>query len=155
MNETIRVGGAVLLLLAGAAAAQDSDEATADSTINQRGQLDDFDAEAYTVTDGEAIYASLCSGCHMPDGGGAVGAGHYPALSGNPSLEYASYPIYVIVNGQGAMPSLDHLLDAEQVVAVTEYIQTELGNGYESDATVQLVEDSRLDPEDGDTEEHE
>lgn len=102
-----------------------------------------FGGEGYTTTDGEQIYATFCAGCHMPGGGGATGAGAYPALTGNPNLEYASYPITVIVNGQAGMPSLGNLLSDEQVVAVTSYIQSDLDNGYEPDATVQMVADTR------------
>ena len=110
----------------------------------------------YTTTDGEQIYNTLCAGCHMPDGKGAVGAGAYPALSGNSNLEYAGYPITIIVNGQKAMPAFAEFLDNEQVVAVTSYIQTHLGNDYEPDATVEAVADVRpADPADLGTEEHE
>lgn len=102
-----------------------------------------FDGGGYTSTDGDALYDSFCAGCHMPDGSGASGAGDYPALAGNPNLEYAAYPITVIVNGLAGMPSLGHLLSDEQVLAITSYIQSELGNGYEPDGDVQLVADSR------------
>ena len=45
--------------------------------------------EEYVSEDGEKLYQSLCSGCHMADGSGAVGARKYPALIGNPNLEFA------------------------------------------------------------------
>lgn len=70
-------------------------------------------------------------------------AGNYPALAGNPNLEFASYPIYVIVNGQGNMPPLGPLMSDEQIVAVTEYIQTSFGNDYEPDATIEAVQTAR------------
>ena len=38
---------------------------------------------------GEALYADICQGCHMPGGVGAVGAGAYPALAKNPKNEEA------------------------------------------------------------------
>lgn len=104
---------------------------------------DEFAATAYTTTDGQQLYDTLCAGCHQPDGSGAIGAGAYPALKNNQNLEYASYPISLIVNGQAAMPSFSHLLNDEQIVAVTSYIQSGLGNGYKSDATVQMVADAR------------
>ena len=103
----------------------------------------EFDQTAYVTTDGEEIYNTLCAGCHMPDGSGAVGAGEYPALRNNPNLEYAAYPVTLIVNGQAGMPALGHLLDNEQVVAVTSYIQANLDNGYDPDATVEMVADTR------------
>jgi mono/diheme cytochrome c family protein len=40
---------------------------------------------------GEAIYQGICQGCHMPQGQGAVGAGAYPALAGNPIAAVANY----------------------------------------------------------------
>ncbi|WP_165814538.1 c-type cytochrome [Pararhodobacter oceanensis] len=110
----------------------------------------------YTGTDGEDLYQTLCAGCHMPDGSGAVGAGEYPALSGNPNLEFAGYATYLIVNGQQAMPSFGHFLSDAQVVAITDFIQSGLGNGYEPDGDIEGVAAVRpLDPVDQDTEEHE
>lgn len=102
-----------------------------------------FDGGGYTSSDGETLYNTFCAGCHMTDGRGAVGAGEYPALANNPYLEFAAYPVTIIVNGQAGMPSLGHLLDDEQVLAITSYIQSNLGNDYEPDGTLQLVADTR------------
>lgn len=102
-----------------------------------------FTAGAYTSTDGEEIYQSFCAGCHMPDGAGAIGAGEYPALAGNPNLEFSSYAAYIIINGQAAMPELGSFLNDEQMVGLLTYIQTNLGNDYEPDATVEIVADAR------------
>lgn len=114
-----------------------------------------FDGDGYTSTDGEVLYDTFCAGCHMPDGEGAEGAGLYPALRDNPQLEFAAYPISIIVNGQGGMPALGHLLTDEQVLAVTSYIQSNLGNGYEPDGTVQMVSDVRPVEPSSDLAEHE
>ncbi len=112
--------------------------------------------QEYTSSDGEELYQSLCSGCHMTDGAGAVGAGAYPALRDNPNLEYAGYATYIIVNGQKAMPSLGHFLDDEQVVAITDYLQTNLDNDYDPDGTVEAVAGIRpAEPVNQNTEEHE
>ncbi|MFG6538970.1 c-type cytochrome [Sulfitobacter sp. CS16] len=112
--------------------------------------------EEYVSEDGEELYQTLCSGCHMADGSGAIGAGKYPALSGNPNLEYAGYATYIIINGQAAMPSLEHFLDNQQVLAITDYIQTNLGNDYEADGTLDAVADARpAEPVNQNTEEHE
>jgi mono/diheme cytochrome c family protein len=81
--------------------------------------------------DGEAIYHSVCQGCHMPDGQGAVGAGTYPALARNPRLAAAGYPVLMVVNGQKAMPPFGGLLDDDQVAAVVNYVRTHFGNAYE------------------------
>ncbi|MCX7567473.1 Rid family hydrolase [Sulfitobacter sp. F26169L] len=104
---------------------------------------DEFETSAYATTDGERLYRTHCAGCHMPDGSGAQGAGKYPALRENPNLEYAAYPVSLIVNGQQAMPAFGSMLNDEQIVALTAYIQENLGNGYEPDVTPQLVADTR------------
>lgn len=115
-----------------------------------------FGQGGYTSTDGEEIYQTLCAGCHMPDGGGAVGAGAYPALAGNSNLEYSGYAISLIVNGQKAMPAFGTFLNDEQIVALTTYLQTNLGNDYTPDATIESVADARpAEPVDPNTAEHE
>ena len=48
--------------------------------------------EEYVSEDGEDLYQTLCSGCHMSTGAGAIGAGKYPALSRNPNLRYCPQP---------------------------------------------------------------
>ena len=47
---------------------------------------------AFTEQSGEAIYQSVCAGCHMPDGKGATGAGTYPSLNGDEKLAVACLP---------------------------------------------------------------
>jgi mono/diheme cytochrome c family protein len=79
---------------------------------------------------GEEIYRSVCQGCHMPDGRGAVGAGAYPALAANPRLESSGYPVLLVINGQGAMPSFRRMLDDEQIAAVVNYVRTHFGNAF-------------------------
>lgn len=146
----------VLALLTGTAAiAQDGIAGSPGTYGTDVVYPEEFDQTAYAATEGEEIYNTLCAGCHMPDGGGAIGAGAYPALRNNPNLEYAGYPVTLIVNGQAAMPSLGHLLDNEQIVAVTSYIQANLGNGYEPDATVRMVADTRPAEQRAQLEEHE
>lgn len=80
--------------------------------------------------DGEGLYRAVCQGCHMPDGRGAVGAGAYPALADNTRLEDGSYPAFMIVNGQKAMPGFGDNLSDEQVAALVNYIRTSFGNNY-------------------------
>jgi mono/diheme cytochrome c family protein len=79
---------------------------------------------------GEDIYRSVCQGCHMPDGRGAVGAGAYPALAANPKLEASGYPVLLVINGQGAMPAFKRMLDDEQIAAVVNYVRTHFGNTF-------------------------
>ena len=66
----------------------------------------------------------------MPDGKGAVGAGHYPALANNPKLASAAYPVVMVVNGRGAMPSFGSGLSDAQIADVVNYVRTHFGNAY-------------------------
>jgi mono/diheme cytochrome c family protein len=88
---------------------------------------------------GEAIYQGICQGCHMPQGQGAVGAGAYPALAGNPRLASKFYPAYRVVNGSRAMPSFGALLDDEQIAAVANYVRSHFSNSYADRVTAAEV----------------
>jgi len=79
---------------------------------------------------GAQIFTHICQGCHMPDGKGAVGAGHYPALAGNPKLASAAYPVVMVVNGRGAMPAFGDGLSDAQIAEVVNYVRTHFGNAY-------------------------
>jgi mono/diheme cytochrome c family protein len=98
---------------------------------------------SFTATDGKALYLTACSGCHGPRGEGAEGAGHYPALANNPKLGSVRYPVNLIVEGNGAMPSFAEWLDDEQVAAVTEYIRGRWGNGYSEPVSAEMVGEMR------------
>ena len=80
---------------------------------------------------GPDIYAAACQGCHMPEGKGAIGAGRYPPLANNQNLEAAGYPVYIVVNGQRAMPPFGTYLDDQQVAEVVNYIRSTWGNAYQ------------------------
>src|ERR1700704_6609454 len=68
---------------------------------------------------GEALYAAVCQGCHMPGGVGAVGAGAYPALTNpNPKLAVAGYALAMVIKGRKGMPPFGNLLNDQQVAAV-------------------------------------
>ena len=79
---------------------------------------------------GEAVYADICQGCHMPEGVGAVGAGAYPALARNRKLAAKEYPVFLVLNGRKGMPPFRNLLTNEQVAAVVNYIRTHFGNDF-------------------------
>jgi mono/diheme cytochrome c family protein len=79
---------------------------------------------------GEALYADICQGCHMPGGAGAVGAGAYPALARNPKLAAAGYPLVLVIHGRKGMPPFGNLLTNQQVAAVVNYIRTHFGNDF-------------------------
>lgn len=95
-------------------------------------------AGGYRYQTGEELYTHICQGCHMPNGKGAAGAGIYPALAGNPKLQAPLYPVLVMLKGQKAMPSFSDLTDA-QIVEVTGYIRTKLGNDYQGSVTIDQV----------------
>jgi mono/diheme cytochrome c family protein len=84
---------------------------------------------------GEALYADICQGCHMPDGAGAVGAGAYPALARNPRLAGAGYPLLLVIKGRNAMPPFGDLLTDAQVAAVVNYVRSHFGNAFADEVT--------------------
>ena len=128
-RSALTLAGIVLLLVAGTAAAQSSDNAG-----HAGGRL--------AAADGEAVYRSICQGCHMPDAKGARGAGTYPPLAGNPRLVSPQYMAAVILNGRRDMPAfkpaaadedrfvLDVGLSDAQIADVINYIRTHFGNHY-------------------------
>jgi mono/diheme cytochrome c family protein len=85
---------------------------------------------AFTEQSGEAIYHSVCAGCHMPDGKGATGAGTYPSLNGDSMLAAPAYPIHMVLKGQKAMPPFGRALTDGQVAAVVSYIRTHFANRF-------------------------
>jgi mono/diheme cytochrome c family protein len=96
---------------------------------------------------GEAVYNAVCAGCHMPDGEGAVGAGAYPALADNELLAAPSYPITLVLYGQGAMPPFGGLLDDRQIADVVNYVRSHFGNDFVAgefgEVTVEDVAETR------------
>lgn len=83
----------------------------------------------FTEISGAAIYQAVCASCHMPQGQGAVGAGAYPALMGDPLLASARFIETRILYGRRAMPPLGRSLSDDQVAAVTDYVQAQFGHG--------------------------
>jgi mono/diheme cytochrome c family protein len=92
---------------------------------------------------GEALYKGICQDCHMPDGRGAEGAGHYPALAKNPKLEEPGYPLSVVVGGLKSMPAFGGALDDRQVADVVNYIRTHFGNAYKNPVKPEDVKTAR------------
>jgi mono/diheme cytochrome c family protein len=100
--------------------------------------------------DGRQIYEHICQGCHMADGGGAVGAGHYPALAKDPTLVSRQYMALTILAGRRNMPAFGAkhavgfggppvtLTDA-QIAAVINYVRTNFGNHYKDSITAAEV----------------
>jgi mono/diheme cytochrome c family protein len=89
----------------------------------------------FVEPDGESLYRSVCSACHMMDGKGASGAGAFPSLANDKRLEAAAYPLYVVTNGLHGMPPLGAFMSDGQVAAVVNYVRTHFGNDYQDAVT--------------------
>jgi mono/diheme cytochrome c family protein len=146
MTITWNRGGAVAALLlictTGASAAR-ADRAGA------------ADAGDLATADGRQIYTHICQGCHMPQGQGAEGAGHYPALAGNPALVSWQYVALTVLKGRRNMPAFSArhavglffapvVLSDAQIAAVINYVRTHFGNDFKDTATADQVH--ALDP---------
>jgi mono/diheme cytochrome c family protein len=93
---------------------------------------------------GAEIFTHFCQGCHMPEGKGAVGAGHYPQLAGDPALVSWQYVAITVLQGKNGMlpfglPAQNemrsvHLSDA-QVADVVNYVRSHFGNKYKDHVT--------------------
>jgi mono/diheme cytochrome c family protein len=97
----------------------------------------------FTEKSGEALYNATCAGCHMPDGKGAQGAGHYPALADNPAVDAAPYVIVNVLHGRKAMPSFGDAMNDDQVAAVVNYTRTHFGNRFAGSVTPSQVRSLR------------
>ncbi|RKR38653.1 mono/diheme cytochrome c family protein [Paraburkholderia sp. BL17N1] len=97
----------------------------------------------FTEKSGEALYNASCAGCHMPDGKGAQGAGHFPALADNPAVEAAPYVIINVLHGRKSMPSFGDEMDDNQVAAVVNYTRTHFGNRFSGGVTPSQVRSLR------------
>jgi mono/diheme cytochrome c family protein len=149
--------GVALVLSSWTLIAQQSAPAPSDAAQTQTSDFRTFEPsgaewEAFrssgeiTQQGGEAVYDAVCAGCHMPDGEGAVGAGAYPALAGNQMIADPSYPVYLVLEGQKAMPPFGGLLDDQQVADVVNYIRSHFGNAYleeYGEATAETVGETR------------
>ena len=114
-------------------------------------QLGSYYVPALKTADGAQIYTHICQGCHMPAGQGATGAGHYPALAGDPALSSASFVALTLLQGRRNMPRFALRADADelyfalpvlsdaQVAAVTNYVRPHFGNHYSDPITTAEV----------------
>ena len=135
--KRLRIGHLAALLLIGAAAAH-ADDSSFTSTAG------------LTSTGGEEIYSQICQGCHMPQGQGAIGAGHYPKLAGNERLASWQYAALTVLGGRDGMPPFGlpadqvreirtvHLSDA-QIADVVNYVRSHFGNAYKDKVTAGQV----------------
>jgi mono/diheme cytochrome c family protein len=99
---------------------------------------------------GRQIYERICQGCHMADGGGAVGAGHYPALAKDATLASRQYMALTILTGRRNMPAFGAkhaigfggppvTLSEAQIAAVINYVRSNFGNHYTDSITAAEV----------------
>jgi mono/diheme cytochrome c family protein len=109
-----------------------------------------LDEASFKAMDGRQIYAHICQGCHMADGGGAVGAGHYPALAKDPTLASRQYMALTLLMGRRNMPAFGAkhaigfvgppvILSEVQIAAVINYVRTNFGNHYTDSITAAEV----------------
>jgi mono/diheme cytochrome c family protein len=102
-----------------------------------------------SVVNGAQVYTHICQGCHMPEGQGAVGAGHFPKLAGDPALVSWEYVALTVLNGKNGMPAFGftgdefifgsaRLSDAE-VAAVVNYVRIRFGHQAKAVATAAQV----------------
>jgi mono/diheme cytochrome c family protein len=100
---------------------------------------------------GAEIYGHICQGCHMAQAQGAVGAGHYPKLAGDPALVSWQYVALTVLNGKNGMPAFGvtpqqyefifgavRLSDA-QVAEVVNYVRSHFGNKWKSKVSANEV----------------
>jgi mono/diheme cytochrome c family protein len=130
----------LLLLVLGAAVAAADDAPSSSKSA----------AGAAVSFGGAEIYSHICQGCHMPRGQGAVGAGHYPKLAGDPALASWEYVALTVLRGRNGMPSFGdpaggemapfvaHLSD-QQIADVVNYIRGHFGNTYKDRVTASQV----------------
>jgi mono/diheme cytochrome c family protein len=109
-----------------------------------------LNAAPFDTTDGQQVYEHICRGCHMQDGAGAVGAGHYPALAKNPTLVSRQYMALTILTGRRNMPAFGArhgigfggpaaVLSEAQIAAVINYVRSHFGNHYKDQITAAEV----------------
>ena len=109
-----------------------------------------FTSASVRSVGGAEIYSHICQGCHMPGAQGAVGAGHYPKLAGDPALVSWQYVALTVLHGKNGMPAFGlpkgevvdflavQLSDAE-VADVVNYVRSNFGNYYKGSITAKQV----------------
>ena len=100
----------------------------------------------FSTTDGEELYRTLCQACHMADGQGASGAGHYPSFVGDKRLRTPYYAIDVVLNGFRGMPSFADMLTNQQIADVVNHLRTNFGNQLDGNTKAEDVARIRHEP---------
>jgi mono/diheme cytochrome c family protein len=141
MSKSHRCAMAVIVLGAGIALGLVGMSALLIAAPARADAPDIADSVPLKAMDGPQIYERICQGCHMADGGGAVGAGHYPALAKDPTLVSRQYMALTILTGRRNMPAFGAkhavgfggppvTLTEAQIAAVINYVRTNFGNHY-------------------------
>ena len=116
----------------------------AGAAVERPSRADDvgiLNAAVLSTTNGEQIYEQICQGCHMSAAGGAVGAGHFPALAKDPTLASRQYMAITLLMGRRNMPAFGAkhaigfdgppaVLSEEQIAAVVNYVRAHFGNHF-------------------------
>jgi mono/diheme cytochrome c family protein len=99
---------------------------------------------------GEQIYTRLCQECHMAQGQGAEGAGHYPRLAGDPALSSWQLVALTVIRGRNGMPGfalpfaeemeiMNPRLSDAQVADVVNYVRGHFGHHHRSKVTAAQI----------------
>jgi len=140
-RRTVRQAFAMLWLIAATAGIARADDASVIAP-----------AELASAS-GAEIYSHICQACHMPGGQGAVGAGHYPKLAGDPQLVSWEFVALTVVHGRNGMPAFGMRGDAgnpmmafmsvrlsdTQIAKVVNYVRSHFGNNYQETVTADQV----------------
>ncbi|MBX6965481.1 cytochrome C, class I [Alcaligenes faecalis] len=97
------------------------------------------DTQVFTQKTGKELYEQVCASCHMIDAKGATGAGTYPSLSKNPKLGAPAYAVFMVTQGNRAMPGLGGLMNDEQIAEVVNYVRSNFGNEFSDKVTAKDV----------------
>lgn len=135
MDKPQRMAGVMLTTWLVSAATASAQNVTQDSSRSFTLSPGDH----FTEQSGEALYNATCAGCHMLDGQGGQGAGHYPPLADNPSVAAATYVIVNVLHGRKGMPSFANEMNDDQVAAVVNYTRTHFGNRFGASVTASDV----------------
>jgi len=147
MSEPPRYAGLLCAALVGCLGLTSAVLVEAPALANTAGILNPAPLNA---TDGQQLYEHICRGCHMPDAGGAVGAGHYPSLAKDRTLASRQYTALTILVGRRNMPAFGArhaigfggppaVLSEAQIAAVVNYVRSHFGNRYKDQITAAEV----------------
>ncbi|MGR9074060.1 MAG: cytochrome c oxidase subunit II [Gammaproteobacteria bacterium] len=79
------------------------------------------------IAQGEKVYQSSCSSCHMPGGEGLPGT--FPALKGSAIVNGdIDQQVKIVLEGKGMMPAFGQMLNAADLASVITYTRNALGN---------------------------